>query len=60
MKHLDKNNALPTQQKRSRKVETFFLVAIFLFACFGTYHICKNQGQVETEKMEYNYSIGSK
>ena len=60
MKHLNTNNTLPTQQKRSRKVETVFLVAIFLFACFGTYHICKNQGQAEAEKVEYQYSIGSR
>ncbi len=60
MKHLNKNNTLQTQQKGSRKVETIFLVAIFLFACFGTYHICKNQGQPKAEKVEYNYSIGSR
>ncbi len=57
MKHLNEKNTRTHQNKRSRKVENIFLLAIFLFACFGTYHICKSQAQPRAEKMHYEYSI---
>ncbi len=57
MKHFNKHNTTPPQNKRSKKVENIFLLAILLFACFGTYHICKNQSQSKAEKMEYKYTL---
>jgi len=61
MKHLNKNNTTTApRNKRSRKVENIFLLAIFIFACFGTYHICKSQAQPKAEKIEYEHRLGSR